>query len=162
MTTIVATPTVIVADSRCSHACTGFATQKVFRTPSGELIGIAGSLGDALKFVEWYSAGANLKKKPEFLCEEGFDALVVDGSRIVIWDHELIPTPIFDPFYAIGSGSHAALGALHSGQDPVEAVKIACLVDRQGSSEPIVKEEWRPVRSTKQPKRKSVHQKRKP
>jgi hypothetical protein len=32
-------------------------------------------------------------------------------------------------FYAIGSGAHAALGALYAGASPIEAVEIACKID---------------------------------
>lgn len=98
--------------------------QKVFRV-GGDVLGFAGSQTEGMRFVEWYA-------------NKSGDAPALDSAEVIIlkhngcieyWDSSLTPTRVKKKFTAIGSGASCALGAMHAGATPEQAVKIACKVD---------------------------------
>jgi hypothetical protein len=103
-----------------------------------ELIGVSGNLSNAIKFVDWYAAGCDPDSEPSFE-GEGFDALVLDGARLMAWDDSLIPMHVMEPFYSIGSGAHAAMGAMHAGATAEQAILIAAKLDSGTDSNVMVK-----------------------
>lgn len=138
MTTIVASVTegVMVCDSRCSStADPPFEMQKVSYTKEGDLIGCAGDVAHAIHFLEWYNSGR--KKRPSVENVRYFCALVLKKDYIEFWDDNYTCMRLENKFFAIGSGSMAALGALYAGADAQKAVEIACIVDKTGSGFPI-------------------------
>lgn len=98
------------------------------------IIGFAGSYADGLTFVEWWRDGCDLGKTPEFKIYRGTDdapdvsALVLTAAGVSLWTEHFQPTPVVEPFFAIGNGVPAALAAMHMGADAPEAVRIASLV----------------------------------
>lgn len=124
MTTIVCDRSGMAADKRVTGV-TMFKTTKIYRI-NGALIGICGHIEQALKFIEWRR---NPDSKPTFE-EDTWDAieLTADG-RMLYWSKELMPIPIEDEYYAIGSGSKFALGAMAMGATPSQAIKIAAIYD---------------------------------
>lgn len=139
MTTVVfrdgvfASDTLVIGGDLKSHA------EKMFVRTTGRgtnrrkvVIGVSGTLGPAMLFVDWY--GKQSKPPERFLTmsdDSDFDALVWDRGKLFTFDRECYPMPITDPFYAIGSGAAAALGAMHKGASAVEAVRIAMKIDSQ-------------------------------
>ena len=99
---------------------------KLFRKP-GCIIATAGSSSPGIVFVRWYGEG--LKKHKAMKNDHDWTCLVLDKDGLWEWDSSLEPEPILEPFYAIGTGCKAALGAMHMHATAIEAVQIACLID---------------------------------
>ena len=139
MTTIVADVEngLMASDSRVSHGLSNFKSEKIFEIGK-ELIGVSGNLSNAIKFVDWYAAGCDPDSEPSFE-GDGFDALVLDGGRLTCWDDSMIPMRVMESFYAIGSGAHAAMGAMHAGATAEEAIAIASIVDTGTDDNVVVK-----------------------
>lgn len=92
------------------------------------VIGLAGDVGPALRFVDWYGSG---QPPPASFADEAadFDALVMSPRGVFRWDRFCLPEPVLEPFAAIGSGVKAALGAMYAGASAAQAVRIAAQVD---------------------------------
>lgn len=102
---------------------------KLFRKDIGgnsAIIGTSGShiLGEV--FIKWYGTK---KKKPNFGPKADFEALVVTKDGLYHYDEDLSGGKVNREWFAIGSGSFAALGALYAGKTPEEAVEIATKID---------------------------------
>lgn len=130
MTTIVGTANRLVSDSKIimykkDKDDTFYEGPKLFRKGDA-IIGTAGShiLGEV--FIKWYGTK---KKKPNFGPKADFEALVVTKDGLYHYDEDLSGGKVNREWFAIGSGSFAALGALYAGKTPEEAVEIACQVD---------------------------------
>lgn len=115
---------VLVAESRTTIGATWVPCTKVERV-KGELIGCAGSEPDIQRWRKWYLGGQR-GVRPK--CEN-FGALILrDTGLFYVCDggHELL---IERGYHAVGSGEHAALGAMMAGADARKAVEIACQID---------------------------------
>lgn len=124
MTTIACNHKMMAADSQtCDGGISGKAV-KIFRV-NDDIIGFAGSLGQGMKFVAWY--GDRNKEAPS-LSDSNILILKHDGS-IEQWDESMMPLVVKDKFYAIGSGSHFAMGAMYAGKNPKQSVEIAIKLD---------------------------------
>ena len=80
---------------------------------------------EAVKFISWYKD----RKKPEPNMEEVEAFVLTKAGKIWHYDSSLTPYEIQDEFSAIGSGTQAAMAAMHMGATPREAVEIAIKVD---------------------------------
>jgi len=102
--------------------------RKIFAAP-GCLVGITGAYGDAMAFVAWAKDGFDPKKRPD--TTRDVEAVIVkpDGAFVVRGSPNWTEETIGSDFYASGSGSHIAMGALAMGADSVQAVEIACQFD---------------------------------
>ena len=92
------------------------------------IIGVSGDGFAALVFVDWYGSG---KDKPNELIEgeADFSAIVLTSIGLFEYDRWCRGEKVLEEFYAIGSGTKAALGAMHAGCSAKRAVEIACRVD---------------------------------
>ncbi len=107
----------------------GFITSGVkLYKKSGHIIGFCGDVAQALVFVDWFF---NQKKnrRPDLASETGWEALVLNKDGVTTWERSLRPIPMDDEFYAIGSGSMLAMGAMEHGASASQAVAIACKRD---------------------------------
>lgn len=120
MTTIIATKDRMIADSYVT-ASVAFNTQKIFKIKNS-LFGYCGELGECLLMLEWIKDGCHKKHKPKI---DESELIQINGKRIVVWDKHLIPILVSNPIYAIGSGSHYALGAVAAGASLEKAMEIA-------------------------------------
>ncbi len=143
MTTIAVRSGIMAADSRVTYESEAagsrfFRTEKIFRVGK-DLIGLAGESEPGLIFLDWYRAGALLKDRPGVLIdgEADFTAIVLTRKGMFEYGKYCIGERVLEPFYAIGSGCKAALGAMHVGADATRAVKVACKVDTY-SALPVV------------------------
>lgn len=135
MTTILASlkHRVMVADSYVTGGV-GARSRKIFEV-DGKLVGVAGHMMHALKFVEWLRHGTPIN--PVYDKEDAtFDAIVMEAGFLTYYDNELTPLVLQDQIYAIGSGADFALGAIDAGATPKRAVEIAA--ERDDSSKPPV------------------------
>lgn len=140
MTTIAVRNGIMAADSRVTHDSEAggtrlFRTEKVFRKGK-VLIGLAGESEPGLIFLDWYGTG---KEPPSILIagDADFTALVLTRRGLYEYGKYCRPEKVLEPFYAIGSGCKAALGAMHMGANAQTAVRIACKIDPY-SAPPIV------------------------
>lgn len=129
MSTVVYRDGVLAADRQVTddNRCLG-EVRKIFKGKDC-LIGTTGAYSDAMAFVKWAEKGFPPKEKPESVRD--VEAIVVrrDGSYYVTTAPLWIEEPIGSDFYASGSGSSIAIGALAMGATSVEAVQIAMQYD---------------------------------
>lgn len=130
MTTVAYRDGVLAADSLCSSEgmVVGSAAKAAAYGPL--LVGVAGTLGIAQRFMDWLQTGAT--GQPPAM-DGPYDG---SATAMVILPDGLIAT--FDrygvdrmkaPFHAIGSGWRLALGAMAAGATAEEAVRIAATMD---------------------------------
>ena len=145
MTIIAIRNGVMAADARVTVDSEGagtrvFQCQKLYTIPEmGVVIGVHGESFSGLRFVDWYRSipkrkkGAKKRDIELVLGEAEFGALVLhkDG-KLEAFDKWLVPEDITlkeGEFYAEGSGTKLALGAMEMGADAVKAAEIACKYD---------------------------------
>ena len=133
MTTIAVRDGVMAADTIGHNAEKLCRSKKLFRISNGEVIGFTGVWMDGKLFVDWYDKGADRDKPPQWRTQGDekvdFKALVLTADGVYEWSYELVADQVLDDFWAIGSGSPAALAAMHCGQSAQEAVYIAMRID---------------------------------
>ena len=100
--------------------------QKVFKIDNA-LIGVAGCYASAMEFLDWLTQADIDSDKPDNM--QDVTALVLRGGQIWCYEGNLTPYRIYDDFAAIGSGSQAALAAMHMGATTAQAVEIAGRID---------------------------------
>ena len=129
MTTIAYRDGVLAGDTQVSGGIKTY-SPKVFTTKGGQLVGGAGDLVSVLVFVDW--VGRPKSERPDLSHDDDFEALVIspDGG-VEWWDNTLRPVPVPEPFYAIGSGELAAMGAMERGASAEEAVEAGIKWDSQ-------------------------------
>ena len=99
--------------------------QKLWRLPSGEIIGGVGTAHDIFKMKLWVTEGRNPDRFPKVSDTSNF-IIVTKLSGLVRYTNS--PTPIEHGFNkcAFGSGREFAYGALFAGANATVAVKAAC------------------------------------
>lgn len=98
----------------------------VIRHEERWLLGGAGTLQHILNFVDWFE-GPNTLEFPD-MGETGMLALREDGALFFYYQSGT-PIHITAPFFAYGSGSDYAMGAMAAGRTPQQAVQIASKFD---------------------------------
>lgn len=135
----------IAADTQnTDSAGTKYRCCKIERFKDGRFFLGSGHLLTIGKAKRWAGHKFAEKHRPDF--EElfgecandfAFSCVVVDPhGRVTLVDDEMEPQPILDPYFAIGSGGHFAVGAMDAGATVEEAVRIACKRD-PNTSEPV-------------------------
>lgn len=141
MTTICYRDGVMAADTRVTVTCEAggaraFRCEKLYRVKVKQgrrevpaIVGLAGGSFDGLAFLDWL-VGAT-PEPPQRLIEgeAEFSALVLNKHGLFEYDKWCRPDRVLEKFYAIGSGSKAALGAMHMGASARRAVAVACRID---------------------------------
>lgn len=113
MTVVISDGHYMAADSLITDDTMVHETQKIFTSPSA-IIGIAGTLDHALKFVYWYNDSSYPKPKGN---EWDFDALIwTKDQKLCHIQGDSVPVPI-PGNWAIGSGASTAMGALYQLQE---------------------------------------------
>ena len=141
MTTVIATPTALYADSYCSYS-TPFTTQKARVVQSGNAKYLVAGAGDLeeLEFLCRLLEKHGLEKMwelhlgdnwpPKILKNADTDVVVVtEDRRIFLLGANLVPLPIADKAFAIGSGSDWARAAMDFSKTPTEALEYAASKD---------------------------------
>ena len=134
MTTIVYKNGILAADTRETVNNVARRCSKLFKSGK-DIIATAGDSYSGMVFVNWWMAGAREEDKPDLTnldFEEDFECLVWTKGKL--WSvnrlFELVEINLDDhPYYAVGSGSNVALGALAMGASAKRAVEIACEYD---------------------------------
>jgi len=125
MTTIACNRTCMACDSLTDHGTTRLRSNSKISRIRNELIGSSGLTDGNILFLEWYRGDRKTRSKIELdIC-----MLVLNQRGIFLYHQNLVPSQVKHPFYAVGSGAEVALGAMHAGASPKEAVEIACKVN---------------------------------
>lgn len=96
--------------------------------PKPYILGAAGGAADINKLVSYMQTDSGDEHEPKIDgCE--FMVLTSDKKLYTFGDSYRDWIEIDQPFYAVGSGAHFALGAMASGCDPLEAVKATMKLD---------------------------------
>lgn len=130
MTTIAYKDGVIAGDSQSTgggNLIISLATPKCF-SKDGNLLGVCGLFGDNLKIIKWFHGGME-GDVPEI--NEDSEAIIVtaNGDLFGFWENQTMTKLGGLDFYAIGSGSPIAFGALHMGATAIQAVEAAIAHD---------------------------------
>lgn len=102
--------------------------EKIIRR-DGRIFAVSG-IGIPHVLIEWFQSGADPEKAPK-LGNDGFWGLLVveaDGRMSYLTSTMPYSQPAAPPF-VLGSGGEYALGAMHAGATPAEAVAISCKLD---------------------------------
>lgn len=124
MTTIIADRRGMAADRQTTHGDQKAFGVKIFRVRE-TIIGMAGDAPLCEQYLEWVEGG----EKPDVDEDAEIDVLILTRNSLYFCSGNFTRMKIDDPFYAIGTGSQAALAAMHMGANPVQAVEIACKID---------------------------------
>ena len=109
-----------------------FCTTKLFRV-RGSLLGIAGNVEQAMRFVEWRRTSG---PQPQFTEQPNIEVIeLTSDGKLFWWGAEMVGIPIEGKCYAIGSGAALALGAMEMGATPKQAIQIAAKWDATTGSE---------------------------
>lgn len=154
MTTIAVKDGIMACDSKCTDKHGSFSTKikKVHRLTNGALFGQSGDV-DVRLVLELLSKATAKKLPSRWDLSETYTS--VDGilafangrvfsidvyqdavGETVEWNAQVME--VEERFFAVGTGSHFALGAMKAGRSAAEAVAIACHFD--SFSQPPVKE----------------------
>jgi 20S proteasome alpha/beta subunit len=130
VTTIAANRQMIAGDRKVTHDTGFYYARKVFRIRD-MMVGVSGDAGYTNEFVAWLKktdwrewAQPTLKKGDEF------GAIVLfDSGRMQVWSGDQQGDVCLSPYYATGSGAHAAMAFMSMGLAPDEAVRRTRKID---------------------------------
>ena len=129
MTTLATDGITLAADGQitCGDVVESLETKKVVKLPDGTVVGWAGCVHAANKFVAWLQGGEDQNCRPDLT--DSFVAIRINGtSEVLSYDADchaiIMPAP-----HTAGSGGVLALGAMLAGASPREAVMLACKRD---------------------------------
>ncbi len=131
----------MAADSMVSSDDSYYLINKL-RRGKGCIYGGAGDFEKLLKFYQVLDQGGDLDSDTDI------SILMLNAQGLWVYESSVIPVPIKNSFFAIGTGAGYAMGAMHLGKSPREAVEIACLYDTS-SHGPIDEMKLERIRGTK-------------
>lgn len=131
MTTIVFRDGILAADGRITQNETivGDNFTKIHVLADGGAVAMCGRPDECVPIIEWLkavAAGEQAGPQPDV---ESSTLLHINGDGVVRLLNDRHWIEIDEPFIAAGSGSSAALGALHAGASAIEAVTAAIKTD---------------------------------
>ncbi len=131
MTTVAYRDGVMAADRAIStNALVGTARKVWRRKQDGALLGMSGSWAVVQKWSEWFLAGERGPAPPLGPNEDSSaHALLVRPEGAVEWHYSSGKATFEAPYYAIGSGSDFAMGAMAVGASARQAVAAAARHD---------------------------------
>lgn len=139
MTTICYRDGVLAADSMVQSGSANIGNCKKIFHVGHALVAGSGDYQDLLAFVAWLKSN-DQENKPKL--DDGFDAILVNQRGEVFgYNHSLVAFEIeyHGGYFALGSGSEFALGAMAAGASAEAACAIACRYDIN-SAGPVVVE----------------------
>jgi len=143
MTTIAYRNGIIAADSRVTtsdESAGDYAGKCVKLLRVGDnIVALQGDSSPGMAWLHWFGEGMKDDTLRDQIrtSEADFTAVVLNKRGLWTWDSWLIPERVTARFYAVGSGTKAALGALHMGASAVQAVRVACKID-PWSAPPVI------------------------
>ena len=130
MTTIVANLECMAADRFVSYAPSYKGDLKIW-TAKGSVWGAAGDAEHCIRFQSWTKGrGARPRvKEPDDPEGARFEALQLSPKGLFLYINDSPPDAVKEPYYAIGSGSGYAIGALSMGATLEQSIEVAAKWD---------------------------------
>ena len=130
MTTIVANREAMAADRFVTYAPSYNGDVKIWRA-KGSVWGAAGDCEHCLKFRAWTEGKGKrpVVKDPEDAEGTKFEALQLSPAGLFLYINDGPPDAVKEPYYAIGSGSGYAIGALSMGATLEQAIEVSAKWD---------------------------------
>ena len=130
MTTIVANLKGMAADRFVTYAPSYNGDVKIW-SAKGSVWGAAGDCEYCLKFRSWTEGKGKRPqvKDPEDPEGAKFEALQLSSKGLFLYINDSPADAVKEPFYAIGSGSGYAIGALSMGASLEQAIEVAAKWD---------------------------------
>lgn len=116
---------IMVSDSRCTSGETWYPITKVFRVRN-EIVGFAGDVKIGQRWLKWYRGD---RRTPVGKLGDEFIGLILRDGELFEACSNGLELRIERKFHAVGSGGHAALGAMLAGASAEQSVAIACDID---------------------------------
>ena len=136
MTTVAYKNGIIAADTKsfCGHEVSPGHSVKIARNNVGHVIGFCGVRAAGEKLIREFLAGSPVdwRNMPK---EES--AVIVSREGELTHYDSYGDCRLYVPYYAIGSGSAVALGALHAGATAIAAVRAAIEHDDSSAGEAV-------------------------
>lgn len=117
----------MAADSKVTVGDESYHARKIHRI-DGMIVGAAGHARAIGRLVRWLERGMT-GRKPKIEKKDSLDAIILTSEGLYRVDCNLDVDEVKDAFLAVGTGSFAALAALHCGLSPEGAIEIACRID---------------------------------
>jgi 20S proteasome alpha/beta subunit len=132
MTTVVYRDSVLASDSMLGSNGAGIGSvKKIWKLKNGNLVGACGTAQGSEKFISYMNGDIS---KPESI--PALDAILIDTELKVYFCEDNLQTyEVQAPFFAVGSGSKFALGAMEMGASAEEAVRVAMKYDISSGGE---------------------------
>ncbi len=128
MTTVACNKDSMAADSQFTSGTLITHSRKIHKIKE-DIVAYAGSQQSGVAFIDWLNGG----DKPDVPLDD-FEAIVLTKSGMMLYyGEQLKVTSVTEPFIAIGSGSHIAIGSMMEGATPNKAVRNACKMDAYSS-----------------------------
>jgi ATP-dependent protease HslVU (ClpYQ) peptidase subunit len=112
----------MAADSMTIEGNVKVTCDKIIKV-NGDICGVAGDLADLTKFQNWY-----IDQSDDLDTDESTILVLTKHGELFTYESG-VRMEVKEPFYAIGTGAAAAMGAMYAGKTPKEAVKIAKKID---------------------------------
>ncbi len=105
-------------------------SEKIFELEDGYL-GSSGDSAGVYVWFEYHQAKSSKQKETqlEIMAEYDFDIVWMASDGLWVSDQTGVISQCHEPYYAIGSGSKAAMAAMICGKSAEAAVDVAALVD---------------------------------
>lgn len=121
------------------QAGTWMTVGKIFPIEGQGYLTGAGYYDEIVEVARWLNAGSKEEDKPVVEsttgdCDTDFIFVDLKGNAFWFTSPYLRMVPIVEQYYAVGSGSLAALGALEAGATVRQALAIACKYDEATGS----------------------------
>lgn len=134
MTTIAASRTQIAGDRQATHSGgmkfkikTKILTFHSSIYPVPFHVGLCGNLENFPEICNYFQYPEEYKKPPKITGTEG--VVLTEKGELFMFFKPGMWMKLDQPFYAVGSGMHFAMGAMEQGASPYEAVKAASKLD---------------------------------
>lgn len=131
MTTIAFRQGVLATDTQMSYGSTQYTVPGIKLFYAGSYaVGFAGDIRYGPLVKRWFDLQCPLGvEEYNRLWDDGWDIIAMDRHGHLHTAFADVVYPLDNQFYAIGSGSHYALGAMHMGASAVQAVAAAARFD---------------------------------
>jgi 20S proteasome alpha/beta subunit len=137
MTTVVydARTREMVSDTQMSMHKTK--VDKIYRLNDNSLVGVSGSLSDILLMLEYLNTPEGETAEKPTIGENNYLLRVDTNNDVFLYTPTLIGVQMYGDYFAIGSGSDYAMGAMAQGATAEEALAIAHKFDDGTGAETV-------------------------
>lgn len=129
MTTVAWDGKTLAADSQMTSGAIRSRAVKIVRSPNGFLAAGAGEWNSIVPWLRWVEGGMIPEEQPDSLHAKSHVIIIDPKGKAFTFEGSTTRLPLLDKFWALGSGTELALGAMAMGADARTAVKVAAKFD---------------------------------